>query len=232
MDNSGFNITDYLPEFKRILKPNGWFFCFGTMEMHSDILQSGVFIRKFEYIWIKKNGSLNFYNTISPRIAHEIICAYRHTDLKKMTELYMDKESLRTEGKPYQVSKNTKTANSEFRTLQKYGYNKSIKNTGYREGTTVLKNYTSKAQMKYAERTAHPTQKPLELCKLITKAYCQEDGLILDPFCGSGTIPLAAKQTGRNYIGIEKNTEYYEMAQKRIYSIKEEESSSLDKYCH
>ena len=216
MDNTGFNIKDYLPEFKRILRPNGWFFCFGTMEMFFEIMQSQLFTKKFEYIWIKKNGSLNFYNTISPRIAHEIICAYRQTDLKKMTNLYMDKESLRTEGKPYQISRKTKKETSEFRILQKYGYNKSIKNTGYREGTTVLKNYPSKSLMQHAERTTHPTQKPLELCKLITKAYCPPNGVILDPFMGSGTIPLAAKLVGRKYIGIELNKEYYEIADKRV----------------
>ena len=217
IDNEGFDLKNYLNEFKRILKPNGWFFCFGVMEQFVDIINSGSFIRKFEYIWAKSKPVMKHHNAIAPMTGHEIICAYRQADLKKMTELYMDKKSLRTPGEAYTRKHNPNRGTTEFSNSQRNNFRLPVVvNSGVREGTTLLKNYPSKPVMKHTERTAHPTQKPLELCKLITKAYCPPDGLILDPFCGSGTIPHAAALTNRKYIGIEINKEYYDIAQNRI----------------
>ena len=225
MDAAGFNILYYLKELKRILKPNGWLFCFGTIKTHCDIIESKQFIHKFEYIWDKGRGVPKFYNAITPMTSHEIIGVFRQPELKKMTELYMDKKSLRTPGKAYTKKHNQDQELSEFRKSQRHGeVNAETKNTGYREGLSVLKNYPSKSLMQHAERTTHPTQKPLELCKLICKAYCPPDGLILDCFMGSGTIPLAAKITGRQYIGIEINKEYFKIAQQRIEGEKKNDN--------
>ena len=225
MDAAGFNILYYLKELKRILKPNGWLFCFGVLEMHAEIIQSKVFIRKFEYIWVKSKAVMKHHNTIAPMTGHEIICAYRQADLKKMTELYMDKKSLRTLGKAYTKKHNLNRDIGEFEKSQRSHFCNPIStNSGFREGTTLLKNYPSKQLMKHTERTTHPTQKPLELCKLICKAYCPPDGLILDCFMGSGTIPLAAKITGRQYIGIEINKEYFKIAQQRIEGEKKNDN--------
>ena len=217
IDNEGFDIKDYLSEFKRILKPNGWFFCFGTMEMFCDIINSGLFIRKFEYIWVKSKAVMKHSVTIAPMTGHEIIMAYRQADLKKMTELYMDKKSLRTPGEKYTKKHNPNRDTTEFSNSQRSNFCLPVStNPGFREGTTLLKNYPSKGLMQHTERTAHPTQKPLELCKLICKAYTPPNGVILDPFCGSGTIPLSAKMTGRRYIGIEQNTVYHTISRKRL----------------
>ena len=62
----------------------------------------------------------------------------------------------------------------------------------------------------------HPTEKPLELMKYLINTSTNEGDLILDPCMGSGTIPLAAKQTGRNYIGIETDPTYYTTATTRL----------------
>lgn len=62
----------------------------------------------------------------------------------------------------------------------------------------------------------HPHQKPLALiCRLI-EVYTKPGDVILDPFCGSGTVLLAAKLLGRKYIGIEKSKEYCELSQRRV----------------
>jgi site-specific DNA-methyltransferase (adenine-specific) len=62
----------------------------------------------------------------------------------------------------------------------------------------------------------HPTQKPLELLDRIILASTNADDLILDPFCGSGTTGLAAVRLGRRFIGIEKDPQYLQLAQRRI----------------
>jgi len=67
-----------------------------------------------------------------------------------------------------------------------------------------------------AERIGHPTQKPIRVMKWILLNYTKENDTILDPFMGSGTTGVACVQTGRNFIGIEIEPKYFEIAQKRI----------------
>ena len=65
-------------------------------------------------------------------------------------------------------------------------------------------------------RALHPTQKPEELLKRIIIASSNKGDTVLDPFLGSGTTAVIAKQLGRNWIGIEKSKKYVDMAKKRI----------------
>lgn len=66
------------------------------------------------------------------------------------------------------------------------------------------------------ERTAHPTQKPMDITKTIISYLSNENDLVLDPFLGSGTTAVACKQLGRRYIGFENNQEYFDIAKKRL----------------
>lgn len=65
------------------------------------------------------------------------------------------------------------------------------------------------------ERTAHPTTKPKELYKRLIQCSTNEGALILDPFAGSGTSLIAAKETGRYCIAIEKEEKYLPIIQER-----------------
>jgi len=66
------------------------------------------------------------------------------------------------------------------------------------------------------ERTDHPTQKPLKLIDDLILKHSNENDVILDPFVGSGTTALSAKNNNRNYIGIEIDTNYYNISDIRI----------------
>ena len=65
----------------------------------------------------------------------------------------------------------------------------------------------------------HPTQKPLKLMKFLVELVVPAKGVVLDPFCGSGTTCLAAKLLERKYIGIEIDREMASIAQKRLDSV-------------
>lgn len=65
-------------------------------------------------------------------------------------------------------------------------------------------------------RAAHPTQKPLELFKRLVEMATDEGDIVIDPFMGSGTTALASLQLNRNWIGIDNNKEYIDLANKRI----------------
>lgn len=66
------------------------------------------------------------------------------------------------------------------------------------------------------ERIGHPTQKPLRLMKWCIGFLKEPSGLILDPFMGSGTTGVAAVQMGRDFIGIEREERYFDIACRRI----------------
>ncbi|MBX7169837.1 MAG: site-specific DNA-methyltransferase [Pyrinomonadaceae bacterium] len=66
------------------------------------------------------------------------------------------------------------------------------------------------------ENTDHPTQKPEKLIAKLILASCPKNGLVFDPFLGSGTSSVVAKKLGRNYCGIEMNEEYACWAEKRL----------------
>ena len=69
----------------------------------------------------------------------------------------------------------------------------------------------------------HPTQKPVELCEYLIRTYSQEGDTVLDNCMGSGSTGVACIRTGRNFVGIEKEEKYFEIAKKRI----EEERKSF-----
>jgi site-specific DNA-methyltransferase (adenine-specific) len=66
----------------------------------------------------------------------------------------------------------------------------------------------------------HPTQKPLDLMRRIIVGTSNKGDTVLDPFCGSGTTGVASKELERNFIGIEKEKEFCDLAIKRIVSLK------------
>jgi DNA modification methylase len=66
------------------------------------------------------------------------------------------------------------------------------------------------------ERNGYPTQKPLALLEMLVQACCPRDGVVLDPFCGSGTTLAAAARLGRKWIGIDLNEDAVRIARERI----------------
>jgi len=62
----------------------------------------------------------------------------------------------------------------------------------------------------------HPTQKPLELCEWLIRTYSNEGDMVLDFCMGSGSSIVAARQTKRNYIGVEKDPVIFQTAKERI----------------
>lgn len=109
----------------------------------------------------------------------------------------------------------------------------------YKIGTTIADNvlshgvgaFNEEAFLKYedqpdnvlnsgfmpGETGHHPTQKPVKLMQALIELTTQKEQIVLDPFCGSGTTLVAAKNTGRNYIGFEVNKEYVRIAEGRLF---------------
>lgn len=82
---------------------------------------------------------------------------------------------------------------------------------------------------KAKERVGYPTQKPLLLLERIIELVTDENDLILDPFCGSGTTCVAAKLLNRNFIGIDQSSEAVNLSNKRLIQPIKTESNLLKK---
>lgn len=70
----------------------------------------------------------------------------------------------------------------------------------------------------YTGNRLHPTQKPVAILKPLIEAFCPEGGLVLDPFCGSGSTLVAACDANCDYLGIELDSNYHRIARRRLAS--------------
>ena len=128
---------------------------------------------------------------------------WKKNERKEITKTYNPQK---TTGNPY------KTKDHNLRDIGVYGSKRlpaKSNITGDRHPKSVLKYHQSSEKL-------HPTQKPLELCEWLIKTYSNEGDLLMDFCMGSGTTIQAAINTNRKYIGIEKDKEIFETAEKRI----------------
>ena len=72
----------------------------------------------------------------------------------------------------------------------------------------------------YSGNALHPTQKPLEVLIPLIEAFCPKDGLVLDPFAGSGSTLEAAKLLGRKWLGVELDATYFQIARRRLRGLR------------
>lgn len=89
-----------------------------------------------------------------------------------------------------------------------------------KDGSIIFRSpgFSSPRQCSYAKKSGHKYEKPIKLMEYIV-SRCDGESII-DPFMGSGTTGVACVNLNRNFIGIEKDDKYFEIAQKRIYGTK------------
>lgn len=68
-------------------------------------------------------------------------------------------------------------------------------------------------------RRAHFAPYPVDLCRIPISATCPEHGIVLDPFCGTGTTLLAARNMGRRSVGIDISSEYIDISRERCTGL-------------
>lgn len=218
-DKTPLNFATLFKEFNRLLKDNGWFFLFGTVEMAAIALKVG-WRRKFEYIWVKPGPVVAHPRVVRPLLRHEIVYSFIKTKTKPGS-LYYDRKAISTVGKPYKKTMSRQKNISEYQRSQNVGdaakYARVGKdgNTRTRCPSTVL-DFPNKPRMDKRERTKHPTQKPIALMETLVKGYCPEDGLVLDPFGGSGSTLIACEKNNRKCITVEKDERYVDIIYEQI----------------
>jgi site-specific DNA-methyltransferase (adenine-specific) len=197
-------------QYKRIIKPNGAIALFGSQPFTSALVMSNPKWFKYEWIWEKNNGS-NFASIkYQPFKVHENILIfgagrvnyYPIRESRSYLSLKRDSIGGRHKG-------NKKWANIPD---PKTGIIKvpSIVSTDQKRNPFSVKRFNRDMA------TTHPTQKPVALIEYLVKTYSLEGELILDNTAGSGTLAIAAINTNRQYICIEKDEHYFEVMRNRI----------------
>ena len=190
-------------QLNRIIKPNGAIVLFGSEPFSSALRMSNIKNYKYDWVWNKtKGGGFALANKM-PLKRHEIISVF----YKKLPTYNPQK----TKAAEHLIDKrktiNNSKSSSIVSPIQKGAIRK--KDDGTRFPTTSL-NFSSVSMGK------HPTQKPIELMEYLIKTYTNENETVLDFTMGSGSTGVAAKNLNRNFIGIEMDDNYFEIARKRI----------------
>jgi len=186
-------------EYERVIKDNGAIVLFASQPFTSNLIMSNPKLFRYEWIWEKTLFSNFALVKKQPAKLHENICVFY-----KKQPTYNPKM---IEGKPYTDKVRGRTMGVMGDAI---GQKKAIVNKGTRYPSTVQKYSNGN------NKNVHPTQKPLDLIEYMIKTYTNEGDLILDNTCGSGTTGVGAKNLNRNYIMMEQDPKYYEIACKRV----------------
>lgn len=184
----------------RVTKENAAILLFGQPPFSSKLICSNLKMFRYEWIWEKTlaQGFLNA-NRMPLRATENIAVFYR-----KLPTYNPQK----TKGTPY--NKGIRKANSTTN-YGDFGANANKNESGDRFPTNVLKFSNGDHTEIY-----HPTQKPVELIEYLIRTYSNEGDTILDNCMGGGTTGIACLNTGRNFIGIESDVNYFVTAKNRI----------------
>ena len=189
----------------KLIKPNGAIVLFGSEPFSSALRMSNIEDYKYDWYW-NKTKPVGFLNA-------------KKMPLKDIETLSVFYENLPTYN-PQGTIKVDKVNNNSNK-VKKHN-NISVQNGGalktshYKQDTS---NYPRQILKYSIENGLHPTQKPVALMEYLIKTYTNEGELVLDFTMGSGTTGVACKNLCRDFIGIELNDEYFEIANKRLEAV-------------
>lgn len=188
--------------YKRIIKDNEIAILFADGRFTAELIQSNIKMWRYNLIW-EKTQPTGFLNANRmPLRNHEDICVfYKHLPVYNPQKTTGHKRKIST----------AKHKRNCVKTSDYGEHNLTSYDSTERFPTSVLK--FSKDIQKSA---LHPTQKPVALCEYLIKTYTNENDLVLDNCMGSGTTGVACLHTNRNFIGIELDENYFQIAKDRI----------------
>lgn len=201
-------------QYKRIIKPNGCIALWAQTPFSHALAMSN--LKQYRYEWIiqktKATGHLNAKRM--PMKAHENVMIFYEkppTYNPQMTEGH----------KPvHKYTKHTTDGSNYGKT--KIGISGGGSTKRYPKDVLTFKWDTQKSSL-------HPNQKPVALLEYLIKTYTNEDDMVLDNCMGSGSTGVACINANRNFIGMELDEHYFEIAERRINEALERRNDLLTK---
>lgn len=196
-------------QYKRIIKDNGAIVLTASQPFTSALIMSNIEMFRYCWYWIKKRPT-GFANSKKQpmRNVEEITIFYnKYGAYKPQGLIRVDK-----------INKNSKsTGGDSIRGNVLESTNKGSLRTPGKEFITEFSNYPRQTLEYSADSNKlHPTQKPVALMEYLIKTYTNENETVLDNCMGSGTTGVACKNLNRNFIGIELDENYFNIAKERI----------------
>ena len=185
-------------QYKRIIKDRGAIVLFGSEPFSSYLRMSNIKNYRHEWYWNKNNSAGFVTAKIRPFSIIENILVFSNNKANYYPQM-------ETRGKPRNKGGYSKSDNYNIIPSK----SKSKSNEYYPKNLINISNASQKGKV-------HPTQKPVALLEYLIKTYTLEGETVLDNTMGSGSTGVACVNTGRNFIGIEKDDKYFEIAKKRI----------------
>ena len=200
-------------QLNRIIKPNGAIVLFGSEPFSSALRMSNIKNYKYDWKYRKQQGT-GFLNAKRQplRDTEDIIVFYK-------------KQCLYNPQMRYTGITRKGIVKAKEKNLDDYVYRKGIigktvyKDNGYKYPLTTLENLYDKNRFdssKEKRKDRHPTQKPVALLEYLIMTYTNEGETVLDNTMGSGSTGVACVNTNRNFIGMELDDKYFEIAKARI----------------
>ena len=203
-------------QLKKVIKPNGAIVLFGNEPFSSKVRCSNIDEYKYDWKWIK-NRPTGFPNcNFRPMNKYEDIMVFSKFNASTGGK----KNSMRYYPQDLIVSNKVKTNTPKRHGLIQKDTNNVGKNNILMQPTEYTQKHTNYPNnvlnFTCATKYVHPTQKPVALLEYLIKTYTNENDTVLDFTMGSGSTGVACVNTNRNFIGIEMDKDYFDIADKRI----------------
>lgn len=209
--DQNINFDKLWKEYERIKKNDCCILLFGNEPFSSKLRLSNLNNFRYDWIWHKSKPSGMALAKKQPMRNHEIIsCFYqgKFFPIKEERVGFTEKSKKRfTSGENLGSYKNHGDSTTGLK-------NNELKKIDVLRNPTTIKTFGSLVNRN--GKNLHPTQKPIDLLEYLIKTYTNEGDLVLDNCAGSGSTLLAAKNLKRQFIGIEKEKEYYDICIERL----------------
>jgi site-specific DNA-methyltransferase (adenine-specific) len=180
-------------QYRRIAKPNAAIVLTASQPFTTALIASNLKDFRYSWVWDKKISGNPFLAKRQPLKVHEDVCVF----------------SVKPHAYSPQMRKGQMRA--------KGGGKSNLFDTAHAAAVVNDEYYpTSIIEFSNAKRGVHPTQKPVALMEYLIRTYTNEGDTVLDNCMGSGTTGVAAARTGRRFIGIERDADYFAIATRRI----------------
>ena len=202
--DSEIDLAEMWVQLKRICKPNANIVFFCTTRFGNKLINSNEKWFRSDLVWEKTNvcGFLSAKKIVLRK--HEMVYLFGKPSAGGKTY----NPQITSGHKPFNVGE-TKIPKGDV-------YGKTISPPHSNDGTRYP---TSIQKFSYDKNKLHRTQKPVAMCEWLIKSYSNEGDVVLDFTMGSGSTIVAAKNTGRRYIGVEMNDEIFEIATNRLREV-------------
>ena len=193
-------------EYSRIVKPDGAVVIFSQEPFATYLRMSN--IKDYRYDWYWEKERLTNVFQVNKRCGKTV---------ENIVVFYKQQCTYNPQKREYTGKKVTNKIGESARwSVAQAGYEQTTKPFEYIDDGTRYPTQVLRINRDNPRKRLHPTQKPVSLIEYLVKTYTNSGDTVLDNCMGSGTTGVACKNLNRNFIGIEKDEKYFEIARERI----------------